>query len=452
VMNVAHGHPDEHPLPFDLQHFRRPIFFDCPEDADEVARRAAREDLAGKLVVAFRAILEDTALRAAKVPDRPVEPHPEDVALFARFRELITPAHLRFQRDTSFRGPLCRDNLNPVYEIAEDWIGARYEFHDDVIQAAFAEVRRAADALGGLMHAHLYMSDTMQGMMTPLTDRDRAQGTQPATVEAIGKMDAGATALVDAVDAFERVARDRIRVTAGNAADAGAQRDALVARAGDILNEMAQHRGMGRVPGLVSRPCVMLRAVPFSALEGRRLDAGQVAKAQLLFPPDANVRVETGTDGDQWWSIEPGRDVGHHNPESRWRTRLVRPGAIEIEAMIGERLDNDPEIVIDGLSLEAMIVGAFARLGAALAELGLVGPTLLSIAFDGTEDVELSRARPGGRKMRVPGFAMPFVLVDTLDGSVGDALHDAFDRMWQRSGWADGSPSFSTGYWRSSRD
>jgi hypothetical protein len=53
--------------------------------------------------------------------------------------------------------------------------------------------------------------------------------------------------------------------------------------------------------------------------------------------------------------------------------------------------------------------------------------------------------------MRVPGFAVPFVLVDTLDGSVGDALHDAFDRIWQRSGWVDGSPSFGTGHWVSSR-
>jgi len=451
VMNIAHGHPDQQPLPFDLQHFRRPMFYDCPDGADEAARSAARDGLARQLETALRAILADDVLRAAKAPERPAEPHPEDIELFTRFRQLMTPGHHRFLRTESFRGPLRRDKLTPVYELAEDWIGVRHEFHDAVIQTAFAQVRRAADTLYGLTNTYLSPSDTMVGMLTPLTGRDQAQGTQPSTVRAIGEMEAAATELADAIDDFERIARDRIRVPANQAADGVAEREDLVRRATDILTELVQDRALGRLPGIVSQPSMTLRAMPLASLDRARLDAGQVAQAQLRFPPNSDVRVETGSDGRQWWSIEPPRDVGKPNPESRWRTRLVRPGAIEFEVMFGERLDDDPEIVVDGLSLEADIVKSFERLGAALAELQLDGPALISIAFDGTEDVMLARSRPGGRKIRQPGFALPLLVVDTLTEGIGDALHDAFDRMWQTAGWPDGSPSFASGRWTAGR-
>ncbi|WP_125958890.1 hypothetical protein [Sphingomonas koreensis] len=72
VMNVAYGHPDEHPMPFDLQHFRRPILYDCPDDASNEQRAAARESLAVSLRTALRAILDDKKLAiepAAALPD-----------------------------------------------------------------------------------------------------------------------------------------------------------------------------------------------------------------------------------------------------------------------------------------------------------------------------------------------------------------------------------------------
>lgn len=86
VMNVAHGHPRDHPLPFDLQHSRGPIFFDCPDGADTDRRRAERDALAKALVPRLRDILGDEVLKAARVPPAPADPHPHDLELIARWR------------------------------------------------------------------------------------------------------------------------------------------------------------------------------------------------------------------------------------------------------------------------------------------------------------------------------------------------------------------------------
>jgi hypothetical protein len=62
VMNTAMGHPDEHPLPFDLTHFKRPILFHRPADATDEERQAARAGLQKDLESALRLILDDEVL------------------------------------------------------------------------------------------------------------------------------------------------------------------------------------------------------------------------------------------------------------------------------------------------------------------------------------------------------------------------------------------------------
>jgi hypothetical protein len=451
VMNVAHGHPDAHPLPFDLQHYRRPIFFDCPDGADDNARRTARDRLSGQLVTALRAILTDQAARAAGEPERPAKPHPHDVELLERFRTLVTPGHQRFLLTQSFGAPFRRDKLNPFYEIAEDWVGATFQFHDAALEARFAEVRSAIDALTDLTAFWLYPMDGPGNLLTPKTGHDQSHGLQPATREAIAAMDQAASTLAEAITSFERAARDRIRVGSSTGGDAAARRQMSVQTATGVITELDADRVKGGLFGLATRPSMTLRAVLLAALDRPRLDAGQVTQAPLLFPPDSDTRVETGSDGRQWWNIEPPRNVGRPNPESAWRTRLVRPGAIEFEATVGARIDDDPEIAIKGRALERRIVAAFERMGAALAVLDLTGPALVSLMFDGTEDVILTRARPGGRKIRQPFFAIPLFLVNDLTGPIGDDLHEAFDIPWQTAGWPDGSPSFGTGQWQADR-
>lgn len=445
VMNVAAGNPEQHALPFDLQHFRRPIFYDCPDDADEDLRRDARDGLTKQFVLALRAILDDAALQQDAAPPAVLEPHPHDVALLAQVQRQLPPTLQRFLRQHNFGSPFRRDNLNPIYEMNEDWVGARFEFHDQPLQAAFAELRRSSADLGDLVARHIHAMDQNLALGWPKTDLDVAQGVQLSTLAAIEAMNAKATEFSAAIDIFERTARDRIRVAAPDVALVGP--DPREEQAHGLLTDLAQDRTRGQLPGIVTRPSVIVRAVPLEAVERRRLDPRAVAAAQLRFPPDSNVRVETGSDGRQWWSIGVPEDVGKPNGESHWRTRLVRPGAIEYEATIGGRIDDDPEIVIDGRRLEADIADALSRLGAALAEFELGGRTLVEISFDGMEDVILSRARPGGRKIGRPQTALPALFVETLLDHPANALHEQFDILWQMAGWGDGSPSFGSGQW-----
>ncbi|KFG90317.1 hypothetical protein BV98_001519 [Sphingobium herbicidovorans NBRC 16415] len=445
VMNIAHGSPEDHPLPFDLQHFRRPILYNCPDDADEAERRAARVGLALGLRDALRAILNDAVVAAPAAA--PAEPHPLDVDLLGKVRDQFPVRLQRFFHDHNFGEPFRRDILNPLYEMNEDWRGARFEFHDRALQAAWAEVRARAEALGNLTGQYLFVLDANIALCSPKTDEDRRRGTQPSTVRAVDEMNKAATAFAGALDAFERVARDRVRVAAGVvAAPPAAAADPWEA-AKALLERLGNDEVTGRVPGIVSKPSVKIRLVPAIIAERPRLVPAQVAKAQLQFAPDVHARVATDADGDQWWSADVPRNVGKPNVESRWRTRLVRPGAIEFEATIGSRIDDDPRILVDGRDLEGRIVAGVERLAVCLAEVGLGGPALLAIGFDGVEDVELTRARGGGRLIRRPGFLLPVVeLADPL-AQPGNQLNEAFDILWQTSGWGDGSPSFGRDIW-----
>jgi hypothetical protein len=80
-------------------------------------------------------------------------------------------------------------------------------------------------------------------------------------------------------------------------------------------------------------------------------------------------------------------------------------------------------------------------------DLGLGGPALVSISLDGMEDVTLTRARLGGRRMRTPEIILPLAKVEDLSASVAATIQEQLDMLWQASGWADGSPSFGDGAW-----
>ena len=337
----------------------------------------------------------------------------------------------------------------------EEWVGAAYEFHDEAIQAAFAEVRRLAGAFGELVLQRIYAMRGDLKMGWPKTDRDAEIGMQPGTEEAIKNMNALAGELSAAIDVFDRTARDRIRVATGvhaaamqAEADLGAAERIRREAAEAALNELAFDAHRGALPEIVTRPRVTVRLVPLAAGEGRRLDPRQVARVQLQFPPNVDVRVKTDSDARQWWSCAPPRRVElQANLETTWRLRLVRPGHLEYQATIGRRIDDDPDIPVDGRQLEALIVRNLERMAQIALALDFTGPALIGLALDGVEDVELTQARGGGRRIRQPELGFPIATLAELGEPVASALHEQLDMLWQYSGWIDGSPSFGAGEW-----
>ena len=440
VMNTAMGHPDEHPLPFDLRHYRRPILYHCPPDAGDAERQAARAGLQRALEEALRGILADEVLRAARVAPPPAEPHPHDVALLQRYRAQLPEQLRQFLREHSFGTPYRRKTLDPLDEMAVAWAGAEFDFEDPVLQEAGQALREANAALIRLIDERIYVMDRNPEMGWPKTDDDVRRGIQPATLAIIEELNARAETLVNAIDAFEKVSRSRVRVAAAPAAPPPV--DGRWEAARTALQELAADRVRGGVPQIVRVPSMVLRLVPLAAMERPRLDPKAVIWGARRFPPDTNVRVAEDSDERQWWSYGLPLIPTDNNPETRWLTRLVRPGVIEFEMTIGDRIDDDPEIMIDGRALEGAVVEHFERLAGVLATIGLPGPGVASVGFRGVEDVVLQRARPGGRKIRRPELVLPNLEADDLGAPFQPRLPEQFDILWQAAGWADGSPSY----------
>jgi len=460
VMNTAVGHPDDFELPFDVRHTRRPIIYALAEDADAATRTAAREGLVKALTGALKAIFGDAAARAGMAGAAPAEPHPHDVELLAQVHRMLPLPLRQFLHQHSFGTPYRIAVLDPVQEMAATWVGAAFEFHDTAVQAAFTELLGVLRAFSELVAMRTYGMRDSQTMAWAKTDEDARIGVQPGTLQAIREMDALATELSAAIDNFDRVSRDRIRISSGaHGAAAEAVVDAGVADrvrrevAETALNELAMDANRGNLPEIVTRPRLTLRLAPLAAADGLRLDPRKVTQAQLRFPPNTTDRVQTDSDGTQWWSCRvPVRPKPDLNPETTWRMRLVRPGYLEYQATIGVRVDDDPEILVDGRGLEARIVRTLERMASIAVELGLGGGALVSVVLDGVEDVELTRARPGGRRIRRPDVYLPVARVEDLGAPLADALHEQLDILWQTAGWTDGSPSFDGEAWAGYQD
>jgi hypothetical protein len=433
VMNTAMGHPDGHPLPFDLTHFKRPILFHCPADASDEDRQAARLGLQKDLESALRLILDDEVLRVAQPP---AEPHPHDVQLLQRYRAQFPEDLREFWRSHHFARAFKSEALLPLYEVNLRWQGAEFEFEDPALQDAAVKLR---DALTTLVSSTLFYLTNVKGRSGAMWV-DLSKPPPPGDQDVVSMLDALAGKFVEEIDAFERVGRSRIRVAAQP--PAAPQIDPRWEAAQTSLKELAMDRMRGSLPEIVATPSMTLRIVPLAAMDRPTIDPKLVMTAALRFPPDMQVRVQSDSDERQWWSYGLPLIPTDNNPETRWRTRFVRPGAIEYEATIGTRIDDDPQIGVDGRELETGIVSHLERLVGVLAAVGLTGPGLVSIAFRGVEDVELTRARGGGRRIRKPELFLPELRMDDLSAPMQPQLREQFNILWQASGWADGSPSF----------
>lgn len=449
VMNVAMGDPEQHALPFDVRHTRRPILYNCPTDADADARRAAKEFLTKGLIVALKAIFGDQAARASMRPV-PLEPHPNDVALLERARRQL-PAGLRhFLRQHDFGQSFHRSKLDPIFEMADSWLGAAYEFHDATLQASFADLAGNIREFAALLAQRTHAVRGSPLLATARTDLDLTRGLQPETQLVIRDLNAKANEVIAAIDSFERVALGRVRIASDAHAEGAkpAGPDPRDDQAKAALEALAFDTIRGGVPEIVTQPRLTLRLVPYAALEGRRIEPSLVSKLQSRFPPNAHDRVSVDSDERQWWTAAMPRSVGQGmNPETPWCMRLVRPGFLEYQASIGTRIDDDREILVEGRGLEKEIVRNLERMASIASELALHGPALVSVSLLGIEDVELSRSRAGGRPIRKRELVFQPVKLDDLAKPLAMALHDQLDMLWQSSGWTDGSPSFASGEW-----
>jgi hypothetical protein len=252
----------------------------------------------------------------------------------------------------------------------------------------------------------------------------------------------------DARAALGRKLADYIKVIAKEVATETAQSEldrktALT----DAWWNAVQQRPINDRPALVSPPSALIHVVPAATLGGADLDPRAVKPFRSLLKIDDNAEATTGADGHHWWAHGPTRTVSRGpNPETSWYGRLIQPGVVEWEVNFGERIDNDPTIVVKGKRLEALIVNTVDRSLELAAGLGLAGPSLVGVVLYGLEDVELSGPYKT-RRLAKPSVVLPVAMVQAGVMQGGDHLRQTFDRLWMSAGFEDGSPSYGDGHW-----
>jgi hypothetical protein len=241
---------------------------------------------------------------------------------------------------------------------------------------------------------------------------------------------------------------DYIKLIAKEVATEGAQTEAGLKKAlSEAWWTAVGQRQFNDIPAVVSPPSALIHVMPAASLTASDLDPRAVKPFRSLLTVDDEAAATTGADGHHWWAHGAKRSVSRgHNPEAYWYGRLIQPGIAEWEINFGERIDDDPTIVVKGKRLEWLIVNAADRSLELAVGLGLAGPALIGVVMYGLEDVELSGPYKT-RRMTKPSVILPITLVPAGIVRSGDHLRHAFDRLWMSAGFEDGSPSYRDGRW-----
>lgn len=143
------------------------------------------------------------------LPLRSTRTSPHDVRLLKDFRALVTPNAMRFLAEADFRFNVRLGGMGPFNEIAENWLGAYYEFVDPELQSAFKPVMTALFKFVELVESRIFPVDENLSYGSPVTSWDFASGTVRERRAGAGIINDTAHVLWRAVDALERVARSK---------------------------------------------------------------------------------------------------------------------------------------------------------------------------------------------------------------------------------------------------
>jgi hypothetical protein len=237
----------------------------------------------------------------------------------------------------------------------------------------------------------------------------------------------------------ERARAERVVEEAGEPAAAAAARG--------MVQTLMNSTELGTAPAVVSRPKMVLNLAPFAPFAGRRLDIREARRVMAGLTPAHLAASDTGLDESEWWVRGKGMIIpGRPNPETSWYVRLIRPGVFEVALNIGQKIDDDPRALVDGLKVEAAVVDMFDRCAAAAVELGFSGPALATAALIGAEDVDVNMGRLSGR-FRKPAVALEQIEIADIAERIGNYLQPMFDHLWTAAGISAGSISYSAGEW-----
>lgn len=148
------------------------------------------------------------------------KPNPHDVELLLRVREQITEELTNFLRHHDFGISFYDRVLGGMYEVA-NWKGGRFEFIDEKVQVAFKDVQRLSDDLGRVIAQKTYPLERNSEKQTVHRCGSGDWDIPDDVREAITELNTISTDLVEAVDNFERISRNRIPFEAAGKLSSG---------------------------------------------------------------------------------------------------------------------------------------------------------------------------------------------------------------------------------------
>ncbi|MCA0248947.1 MAG: hypothetical protein LCH93_20230 [Proteobacteria bacterium] len=147
-----------------------------------------------------------------QIRKQPKSPTQHDVELFKRFQEILTESDLAFLRTHNFGSPFLRARTNGVFDLAEAWSGARYEFGEPELEELFSKVKMRAKDLAEALAVYTYVHSQNSNLSTALPDRFDDMNVPQHLRGAIRLLNEQATAFTKSVDEFERLALQRLMV------------------------------------------------------------------------------------------------------------------------------------------------------------------------------------------------------------------------------------------------
>lgn len=240
---------------------------------------------------------------------------------------------------------------------------------------------------------------------------------------------------------IKKILADRARASSPDAE--------VTALAQAYLADIDAHAAI-HIPGIVSRPFLRVRLVPFGLEDDQPYDLSQVKLLRPRFVPAgfASDRREDTISARMFATTGPRRSVaGFPNPEVYWYTRILRPGLFELAVTIGERVHDDPTILVEGHRLEARIVDAATCLARLASALGFAGRALVSASLHHMDDVEILCGRRPCRMIGPQIHHIHTLQISSVAEADAMSLRPMLDALWLDFGNEDGSPSFSSGEW-----
>ncbi len=130
---------------------------------------------------------------------------PHDVALYAKFRELMPDHAIAFIQDYDFGNCFDMRYIEGVLDVGHAWRGPRFEFSDARYETPFASVKANARSFSQLVAVNV--NPVMGNPHWGTTKPDNFNGVYSPTLRSVNKgLNDSATALHHAIVEFERIA------------------------------------------------------------------------------------------------------------------------------------------------------------------------------------------------------------------------------------------------------